>query len=123
MHSRLFSSTISPNSSVEMFEYDKTKDFNLNRNADCPNFLPNIVKELKCFQSSNIDEQMQFCDGKQRESFLLKSMKVLLNNLIDIEKEKGKHKELEKDNGESRVTLNENSLFLINTKCIENSKI
>ena len=123
IHSRVFSSNESPNSSVEMFEYDKTKDFNLNRNADCPNFLPNIVKELKCFQSSNIDEQMQFCDGKQRESFLLKSMKVLLNNLIDIEKEKGKHKELEKDNGESRVTLNENSLFLINTKCIENSKI
>ena len=57
MHSRLFSSTISPNSSVEMFEYDKTKDFNLNRNADCPNFLPNIVKELKCFQSSNIDNE------------------------------------------------------------------
>ena len=57
MHSRLFSSTVSPNSSVEMFEYDRTKDFNLNRNADCPNFLPNIVKELKCFQLSNIDEE------------------------------------------------------------------
>ena len=122
IHSRVFSSNESPSSSVKMFEYDRTKDFNLNRNADCPNFLPNIVKELKCFQSSSIDEQMQFCDGKQRNNYLLKSMKVLLNNLIDIEKEKVKHKELEKANGESRMTINESNLYLINMKCIENSK-
>ena len=117
IHSRVFSSNESPNSSVEMFEYNRTKDFNLNRNADCPNFLPDIVKELNCFQSSSIDEfdeQTQFYDGKQRKNYLLKSMKVLLNNLIDIEKEKGKHKELEKENGESRMTINENNLYLIN---------
>jgi hypothetical protein len=122
IHSRLFSSSGSPNSSVELFENEKTRDMKLNRNADCPDFLPNIVKELKCFQLSKIDEEIQIQDEKQKENFLLKSMNVLLNNLIDIEKEKEKEKEIEKEKGKISLILNENNLFLVNGKFIENNK-
>ena len=94
-HSRLFSSCVSPDSSVELFESEKAKDIKLNRNADCPHFLPNIVKELKHFQLSTIDEDLQSHDQKVKETSLLQSMNVLLNNLIEIEKEKEKKKELE----------------------------
>lgn len=122
IHSRLFSSAGSPNSSVELFENEKTRDMKLNRNADCPDFLPNIVKELKCFQLSKIDEEIQIQDEKYKENFLLKSMNVLLNNLIEIEKEKEKEKEIEKEKGKISLKLNENNLFLVNGKFIENNK-
>ena len=89
-HSRLFSACVSPDSSVELFESEKAKDIKLNRNADCPHFLPSIVKELKYFQLSRIDEDLQSHDQKVKETSLLQSMNVLLNNLIEVEKEKEK---------------------------------
>lgn len=94
-HSRLFSSCVSPDSSVELFKSDKATDIKLNRNADCPHFLPNIVKELRYFQLSRIDEDLQSHDEKVKETFLLQSMNVVLNNLIEIENEKEKKKEIE----------------------------
>ena len=121
-HSRLFSSTASPNSSVELFEYERSKDIKLNRNADCPDFLPNIVKELKCFQLSKIDEETHIYDERRRESSVLTSMDAILNNLIDVEKEKLKEKEVEKEKGKLSIKLNENDLSLVHEKHIEKNQ-